>query len=56
MDLKKEDKKEAVKFIIENYYKFGNINIDLEKIIDNMINYIEYLKVTEYNKILSIMT
>ena len=56
MDLKKEDKKEAVKFIIENYYKFGNINIDLEKIIENMINSIDDLDVTEYNEILSVMT
>ena len=58
MNLKKEDKKEAAKFIIENYYKFGKIDLDLPKIIKNIINTIDDLEFTlsDYNDILSVMS
>ena len=58
MNLKKSDKREAAKFIIENYYKFGKINLDLPKIIRNIINVIDDLEFTisDYNEILSVMT
>ena len=58
MSLKKDNKIEAAKFIIENHYKFGKINIDLPKIIKNIINTIDDLEMTinDYNSILSVMT
>ena len=58
MNLKKTDIKEAAKFIIENHYKFGKIDLDLPKIIKNMINSIDNLEFTliDYNEILSVMS
>ena len=57
MNLKKDDKREAAKFIIENHYKFGKIKLDLPKITKNIINIIDDLEFTlnDYNDILSIM-
>ena len=58
MNLRKEDKKEAVKYIIATHDKFGNINLDLQKITRNIINSIDDLEFnkTDYNEILSVMT
>ena len=57
MNLKKDDKREAAKFIIENHYKFGKINLDLPKIIKNIVNTIDDTEFTisDYNDILSVM-
>ena len=58
MNLKKEDKKEAVKYIVDTHNKFGNINLDLNKIIRNMITTLDDLEfnITDYNEILAVMT
>ena len=58
INLRKDDKRESAKFIIENYYKFGKINLDLPKIIKNIIEVINNIEFTinDYNDILSAMT
>ena len=58
MNLKKTDKKEAVKFIIEHYYKFGNLNLDFGKLTKNIISSIDDLEFTlnDYKEILSVMS
>ena len=55
MNLKKDDKKEAVKFIIENYHKFKKINLDLPTITRNIIDSIDDLQFSsnDYNEILA---
>ena len=58
MNLAKNNKIAAVKFIIENKDKFGNINLDLNKIKKNLINTLDDLEFNDndYNEILSVMT
>ena len=58
MNLKKDDKREAVKFIIENHDKFEKIKLDLPKIIKNIITTLDDSEFTliDYNQILSVMT
>ena len=58
LNINKNDKKEAVKFIIENYYKYGKLNLDLAKVTKNIINIIDDIEFTlnDYKDILSIMT
>ena len=57
MNLNKDDKREAVKFIIENYDRFENIKLDLPKIIKNIITTIDDFEfnLNDYNQILSVM-
>ena len=58
MNLKAEDKKEAIKYIISTHHKFGNINLDIPKLIRNIINTLDDCEFnqTDYNEILSVMT
>ena len=57
MELEKNTKKEAIKFIIENYSKFNNIEIDLKKIINNIKEILDNIEFNndDFNEILSIM-
>ena len=57
MNLDKNNKKEAIKFIVENYSKFNNVEIDLKKIINNIKNILDDLEFNadDFREILSIM-
>ena len=57
INLRKDDKRESIKFIIENYYKFGKINLDMTKIIKNIIEILGDIEFTlnDYNDVLSVM-